>query len=161
MAKASPGAIALASERMLFALSVVLSMGCMNMPNVIDHSKYAGIASMNERGDLTLQMFDAPKGADTQIVKREAPYYKEQLELIGDIAPGERKLIPRSYGQVHMNSDRSIDYVLIAYLNPGSSGRVVGSSRPGDANYLSLLKKVNGLVPGQTKLILDQGKTED
>ena len=101
-------------------------------------------------------MFDAIESANTQILNSTDPYYKESLEMIGGIRPGERKFIPRSSGQVHMNVNGTIEFALIARTSTGGVGRTFGDAKPGDPNYEAILSKVGGLNPGETKMILEK-----
>lgn len=123
------------------------------MPIQADRSSMAGIAEMSPDGVLRLQMFDAVKGADTQVLKPTDPYYKESVEMIGGIKPGERKSIPRFSGQVHMDADGTIEFVLMARTSAGGVGRSFGDAKPGDPNYETMLSRVGGLRPGETKMI--------
>lgn len=123
------------------------------MPTQVDRGSMAGIAEMSPDGVLRLQMFDAVKNADTQILKLTDPYYKESVEMVGGIKPGERKLIPRSSGQVHMNADGTIEFVLMTRTNAGGVGRTFGDAKPGDPSYEAMLSRVGGLKPEETKMI--------
>ena len=108
---------------------------------------------MSKEGVLTIRMFDAPEGSDTQIVKPSDPYYEETLEYVGEVRNGERKALVRSIGQVHMEADRSISYSLYTIESSGPQARIAGKAKPGDESYESMLTRVGGLSPGETKMI--------
>lgn len=113
----------------------------------------AGIAEMSKDGVLTIHMFDAPKGSDSQIVKPSDPYYEEMRQIVGGIQPGERKSIVRSIGQVHMDANMTITYTLHGIEKSGPQFLKSGQSKPGDPDYDSWISRVGGLKPGETKVI--------
>lgn len=110
-----------------------------------------GVLEMSTDGTLTLEMFEAPQGANTQTIKPTDRYYERHIQEVGGIHPGERKFIYRSAGEVTMSDDGSIRYIMNAFSESGEAFGTSGIAKPGDPNYEDLLKRVGGLKPGQTK----------
>ena len=118
-----------------------------------DANSHDGIAEMASDGVLTIRMFGAPKGGDTQIVKPSDPYYEEHLKMVGGIKPGEKKWIDQSIGQIHMDSSGIITYTLHGIEKSSPQFLKTGKSKPGDPDYVNWVSRVGGLKPGETKLI--------
>jgi hypothetical protein len=98
-------------------------------------------------------MFNAPGGANTQIVRPSDPFYRETIEAVGRITRGERKLIMPSAGQVTMNADGTISFILVTQTASGEQVSASGDAKPGEKNYDTLLRRVRGLRPGETRSI--------
>ena len=112
-----------------------------------------GTLKMSKDRSLILRMFEAPKGADTQIIKPSDRYYQKRIEEVGGLNPGEKKFLYRTAGEVTMNADGSIKYIFDAVGPSGEALGASGISKPSDPNYNQLIHRVGGLIPGQTKAI--------
>lgn len=112
-----------------------------------------GTATMAADGTLTIHTDASPPGAQEQTYKPADPAYAATVQMIGGIAKGQTKTLYESAGEVTMNADGSISYSLAAYSPSGEQFRQAGDAKPGTVNYETLVKRVGGLKPGETKPI--------
>ena len=107
----------------------------------------AGIIKMPRDGVLVIRMFHSQGPPHDLFIERDNPSYKELIYLVGGIKPGEKKLLPRTIGEVHMNADRSITYWYTA------GELTIYHAKSGDGVYRGMLSSVGGLEPGESKMI--------